>query len=239
MFFSPPISHIFLMHPVSVCSIENFVAEHSGKVQNCSQCRVWGNAVIFYLLDFLKTQTCLPIKGRGPIFPGLTARYLPPSRLPPEEDELEQSDRFYRSLPRLVKLTFALHQAAVAKSETLCYLVIILNHTLSASILSMVLPILSFLWAMLSVPRPSKRFWMAAIYYTEVGAKGAPWLTQPLPTDGHPTCCHCHHRMCLFLKFECIYLAALSFSCTCGISFPDQGSNPGCLHWEQRVLAIG
>ncbi|XP_070327921.1 piezo-type mechanosensitive ion channel component 2-like [Odocoileus virginianus] len=105
--------------------------------------------------------------GRGPIFPGLTASYLPPSRLPPEEDELEQSDRFYRSLPRLVKLTFALHQAAVAKSETLCYLVIILNHTLSASILSMVLPILSFLWAMLSVPRPSKRFWMAAIYYTE------------------------------------------------------------------------
>ncbi|XP_065775240.1 piezo-type mechanosensitive ion channel component 2-like [Muntiacus reevesi] len=88
-------------------------------------------------------------------------------RLPPEEDELEQSDRFYRSLPRLVKLTFALHQAAMAKSETLCYLVIILNHTLSASILSMVLPILSFLWAMLSVPRPSKRFWMAAIYYTE------------------------------------------------------------------------
>ncbi|XP_043336503.1 piezo-type mechanosensitive ion channel component 2-like [Cervus canadensis] len=87
--------------------------------------------------------------------------------LPPEEDELEQSDRFYRSLPRLVKLTFALHQAAVAKSETLCYLVIILNHTLSASILSMVLPILSFLWAMISVPRPSKRFWMAAIYYTE------------------------------------------------------------------------
>ncbi|CAM9493507.1 unnamed protein product [Rangifer tarandus platyrhynchus] len=80
---------------------------------------------------------------------------------------LEQSDRFCRSLPRLVKLTFALHQAAMAKSETLCYLVIILNHTLSASILSMVLPILSFLWAMLSVPRPSKRFWMAAIYYTE------------------------------------------------------------------------
>ncbi|XP_055280014.1 piezo-type mechanosensitive ion channel component 2-like [Moschus berezovskii] len=87
-------------------------------------------------------------------------------RLPPE-DELEQSDRFYRSLPRLVKLAFALHQAAVAKSEALCYLVIILNHTLSACVLSMVLPVLCFLWAMLSVPRPSKRFWMAAIYYTE------------------------------------------------------------------------
>ncbi|CAI9154390.1 unnamed protein product [Rangifer tarandus platyrhynchus] len=92
----------------------------------------------------------------------------PPSLLAaPGGGQLEQSDRFCRSLPRLVKLTFALHQAAMAKSETLCYLVIILNHTLSASILSMVLPILSFLWAMLSVPRPSKRFWMAAIYYTE------------------------------------------------------------------------
>ncbi|XP_071067930.1 piezo-type mechanosensitive ion channel component 2-like [Dasypus novemcinctus] len=93
--------------------------------------------------------------------------------LPPEgprmpwDDELQQSDRFYGSLPRLVKLTLALYQLAASKSEVLCYFVIVLNHTLSASVLSMVLPILSFLWAMLSVPRPSRRFWMAAIYYTE------------------------------------------------------------------------
>ena len=80
------------MHLGSACSIENFVAEHCGKVETCSQYRVWGNAVIFYLLDFLKAQTHLPIQGGGPIFPGLTARYLPPSRLPPE-DELEQLDR--------------------------------------------------------------------------------------------------------------------------------------------------
>ncbi|KAI4562532.1 hypothetical protein MJT46_011494 [Ovis ammon polii x Ovis aries] len=58
-------------------------------------------------------------------------------------------------------------QAAEARSEGLRYLVIVLNHTLSASVFCMALPILSFLWAMLSVPRPSKRFWMAAIYYTE------------------------------------------------------------------------
>ncbi|ELW71183.1 Protein PIEZO2 [Tupaia chinensis] len=83
-------------------------------------------------------------------------------------DELAQSDRFYGSLPRLVKLALALGRVATAQSELLCYLVIVLNHTLSASIFSMVLPILCFLWAMLSVPRPSKRFWTAAIYYTEV-----------------------------------------------------------------------
>ncbi|XP_012863894.1 piezo-type mechanosensitive ion channel component 2-like [Echinops telfairi] len=83
------------------------------------------------------------------------------------DEELMQSDRFYGQLPRLVKLAFAVYQLAESRSEMLCYFVIVLNHTLSASIISTVLPILSFLWAMLSVPRPSKRFWMAAIYYTE------------------------------------------------------------------------
>lgn len=54
------------------------------------------------------------------------------------------------------------------RSETVCYLVIVLNHMVSASCLTLVLPVLVFLWAMLSVPRPSKTFWMTAIIYTEV-----------------------------------------------------------------------
>lgn len=63
---------------------------------------------------------------------------------------------------------FALYNTMVSKSEWLCYFVIILNHMVSASLLTLVLPILIFLWAMLSVPRPTKRFWMTAIIYTEV-----------------------------------------------------------------------
>ena len=43
-----------------------------------------------------------------------------------------------------------LAQAAEAKSGALCGLVIALDHSLSASVLSMALPILSFLWAVLS-----------------------------------------------------------------------------------------
>lgn len=85
-----------------------------------------------------------------------------------ENEEISESDGFFLTLPRLMKLVFALYNTMVSKSEMLCYFVIILNHIVSASFLSLILPILIFLWAMLSVPRPSKRFWMTAIIYTEV-----------------------------------------------------------------------
>ncbi|XP_062854275.1 piezo-type mechanosensitive ion channel component 2 [Trichomycterus rosablanca] len=81
--------------------------------------------------------------------------------------EIEESDKFYHSLPRLLQLIFALYNTMVSQSEMLCYFVIILNHMVSASLLTLFLPILIFLWAMMSVPRPTKRFWMTAIIYTE------------------------------------------------------------------------
>ncbi|XP_058500051.1 piezo-type mechanosensitive ion channel component 2 [Solea solea] len=85
-----------------------------------------------------------------------------------ENDEISDSDKFFVTLPRPLKLLFALYNTMVSKSEMLCYFVIILNHIVSASFLTLILPILIFLWAMLSVPRPSKRFWMTAIIYTEL-----------------------------------------------------------------------
>nr|XP_020660013.1 piezo-type mechanosensitive ion channel component 2-like [Pogona vitticeps] len=84
------------------------------------------------------------------------------------DNELEQSAKFYQRLPRLLKLGIALYNVMESKSEMLCYFVIILNHMASASILSLVFPILIFLWAMLSIPRPTKFFWMSAIIYTEI-----------------------------------------------------------------------
>ncbi|XP_066575227.1 piezo-type mechanosensitive ion channel component 2 isoform X2 [Amia ocellicauda] len=84
------------------------------------------------------------------------------------DEELESSERFYKSQPQILQLVYALYNMLVAHSEMVCYFVIILNNMISASTVTLVLPILIFLWAMLSVPRPSKRFWMAAIVYTEV-----------------------------------------------------------------------
>ncbi|XP_006888832.1 PREDICTED: piezo-type mechanosensitive ion channel component 1 [Elephantulus edwardii] len=82
--------------------------------------------------------------------------------------ELEEAERFAAGQGRVLRLLQAGYQCVAAHSELLCYFVIILNHMVTASAVSLVLPVLVFLWAMLSIPRPSKRFWMTAIVFTEV-----------------------------------------------------------------------
>uniref|UniRef100_A0A6Q2YE79 Piezo-type mechanosensitive ion channel component n=1 Tax=Esox lucius TaxID=8010 RepID=A0A6Q2YE79_ESOLU len=82
--------------------------------------------------------------------------------------ELVQSREFYSSQNRMLKLMLALYNLLAAHSELVCYFIIVLNNVVTASVISVVLPILVFLWAMLAVPRPTKRFWMTAIIYTEV-----------------------------------------------------------------------
>ncbi|XP_013363415.1 PREDICTED: piezo-type mechanosensitive ion channel component 1 isoform X3 [Chinchilla lanigera] len=82
--------------------------------------------------------------------------------------ELEDAEKFMAQQGRTLRLLWALYQCVAAHSELLCYFIIILNHMVTASAASLVLPVLIFLWAMLSIPRPSKRFWMTAIVFTEV-----------------------------------------------------------------------
>uniref|UniRef100_A0A8C4XAH1 Piezo type mechanosensitive ion channel component 1 (Er blood group) n=1 Tax=Erpetoichthys calabaricus TaxID=27687 RepID=A0A8C4XAH1_ERPCA len=83
-------------------------------------------------------------------------------------EELEESARFYSSQNRGLKFLFALYNLLSANSELVCYFIVVLNNMVTASVISLVLPILIFLWGMLAIPRPSKRFWMIAIVYTEV-----------------------------------------------------------------------
>ncbi|XP_029781951.1 piezo-type mechanosensitive ion channel component 1 [Suricata suricatta] len=82
--------------------------------------------------------------------------------------ELEEAQQFEAGQGRVLRLLQAAYQCVAAHSELLCYFIIVLNHMVTASATSLVLPVLAFLWAMLSIPRPSKRFWMTAIVFTEV-----------------------------------------------------------------------
>lgn len=85
---------------------------------------------------------------------------------PKEEPDPEK--RFRDSTPRIFQLFIALFDVVISHSDLLCYFAMILNHLVSASLLSLVYPILVFLWALLSVPRPTKTYWVTMITYTEV-----------------------------------------------------------------------
>ncbi|XP_064242471.1 piezo-type mechanosensitive ion channel component 1 [Passer domesticus] len=82
--------------------------------------------------------------------------------------ELEQSEQFHRSHNRFLKLLLAGYRFGTGHSELLCYFTIILNNMVTGSLISLFLPILVFLWAMLCSPRPTKRFWVTAIVFTEM-----------------------------------------------------------------------
>ncbi|EEC14193.1 conserved hypothetical protein, partial [Ixodes scapularis] len=79
----------------------------------------------------------------------------------------KHSEEVAPSHPSLVRFLIACYYAIVSRSEVVCYLVIVLNQMKSASLLSLPLPLMAFLWGSLSVPRPTKAFWITIITYTE------------------------------------------------------------------------
>jgi hypothetical protein len=81
---------------------------------------------------------------------------------------LEEEERFEREKAPPVRLLYACWYAAISRSELLCYFFMCLNQLKSASVLSLPLPFAAFLWGTLSIPRPTRRFWVTAIGYTEV-----------------------------------------------------------------------
>lgn len=68
---------------------------------------------------------------------------------------------------RLMKFIRALYYALISQTNYLCFLIMVINHAVYASVLSLVFPLLIFLWGMLSIPRPTKRFWITVITYTQ------------------------------------------------------------------------
>ncbi|XP_076448756.1 piezo-type mechanosensitive ion channel component 1-like [Babylonia areolata] len=87
-------------------------------------------------------------------------------------DELEaradnREKEFEKTQPRAYRLLKALLFVLVSHSELLCYFLMILDQMVYGSLLALPLPFMVFLWGMLSVPRPSKTFWITVITYTE------------------------------------------------------------------------
>ena len=88
--------------------------------------------------------------------------------------DLQDAEKEFRTrMPVVLRLLLAVFDALMSHTELVCYFAMILNHLVSASLLSIVYPFSVFLWAMLSVPRPDKFYWVCIMTYTEVSGSRA------------------------------------------------------------------
>lgn len=90
------------------------------------------------------------------------------SQKPHNKTELTDPEYYFLKLNMFTQFCRALAYVFVSNTSLICQLIIILNQVLTASLLSLPLPLLTFLWGTLSVPRPTKRFWKTVITYTEI-----------------------------------------------------------------------
>lgn len=70
--------------------------------------------------------------------------------------------------PTIFRLILAIWYIVLSRSEFLCYFFIFLNQIKTATLLTLPLPLMVFFWGSLTIPRPSKTFWITIIAYTEV-----------------------------------------------------------------------
>ncbi|KAJ9575238.1 hypothetical protein L9F63_025811, partial [Diploptera punctata] len=78
----------------------------------------------------------------------------------------------------IVRLVLALWFAIISHSDLVCYFMVFLYQIKSATILSLPLPLMVFLWGTLTIPRPTKTFWVTMIAYTEVSTLIVKWMFQ-------------------------------------------------------------
>ncbi|XP_034951283.1 piezo-type mechanosensitive ion channel component isoform X2 [Chelonus insularis] len=79
-----------------------------------------------------------------------------------EEPELSEVDQ-----PVIIQLLASIWFGILAHSTFVCYFMIFLHQIKNASVLSTPLPLMVFFWGSLTIPRPSKTFWVTIIAYTE------------------------------------------------------------------------
>ncbi|KAH8380162.1 hypothetical protein KR009_009292, partial [Drosophila setifemur] len=65
-----------------------------------------------------------------------------------------------------VQMLISMWYALMANTETICYLAVFVNQAANSAMISLPLPFLVLCWGALTLPRPSKTFWVTLITYT-------------------------------------------------------------------------
>lgn len=80
-----------------------------------------------------------------------------------DRGELSEADQ-----PPVIQFLASIWFAILSHSSLFCYFMVFLHQIKNASVLSIPLPLMVFFWGSLTIPRPSKTFWVTLIAYTEV-----------------------------------------------------------------------
>lgn len=80
------------------------------------------------------------------------------------EEGLKEQANVYTS--RLSRLAIALYYVFLSNNQYIPFFFLILSIIVNGSLLSLFYAVLLFAWGLLSVPWPSKRFWLTLIFYT-------------------------------------------------------------------------
>ncbi|XP_043641387.1 piezo-type mechanosensitive ion channel component isoform X9 [Drosophila teissieri] len=83
------------------------------------------------------------------------------------EFNLEEENFAQRDHHIIVEVLISSWYALLANTDLICYIVVFINQVVNASLISLPLPIMVFLWGTLSLPRPTKTFWVTLIAYTQ------------------------------------------------------------------------
>lgn len=90
------------------------------------------------------------------------------SEITPVQHEDEGGELSEVDQPPIIQLLASIWLGILAHSCLLCYFMVFLHQIKNASVLSTPLPFMVFCWGSLTIPRPSKTFWITLIAYTEV-----------------------------------------------------------------------
>ncbi|XP_061939821.1 piezo-type mechanosensitive ion channel component isoform X3 [Apis cerana] len=129
--------------------------------------------------------------GEGPSQPRPQEQSTLFSEISPVQHDDDRGELSEADQPPIIQLLASIWFAILSHSSLFCYFMVFLHQIKNASVLSIPLPLMVFFWGSLTIPRPSKTFWITLIAYTEAivivkcifQLEVLPWNRDPAPNN--------------------------------------------------------